>query len=62
MGMLSERQTARSVARFGKRVRLQAELDVTPAGLLSIGALVCGILLSTAVLVGTSVREGRRGR
>jgi hypothetical protein len=62
MRMLSERQTARSVARFGKQVKLRAELDVTPAGLLSIGVLVCGILLSTTVLVGTSIRETRRSR
>jgi len=60
--MLSERQTARSLAVFGKRARLRAQVDVTPAGLLSITALVCGILLSTAVLVGTAIREshGRR--
>jgi len=58
--MLSERQTARTVVRLGRRVKLTAEVDVTPAGLLSIGALVCGILLSTTVLVGTAIREGRR--
>lgn len=60
MGTLSERQTARTLARFGKRVRLSAELDVTPIGLLSITALVCGILLSTTVLVGTAIRESHR--
>jgi len=58
--MLSERQTARTLVRLGRRVKLTAEVDVTPAGLLSIGALVCGILLSTTVLVGTAIREGRR--
>lgn len=62
MGMLSERQTARSLLRFGKRVKLTAQVDVTAAGLLSIGALVCGILLSTSVLVGTAIRDGRRWR
>jgi hypothetical protein len=60
--MLSERQTARSVIRLGKAVKLTAEVDVTAAGLLSIGALVCGILLSTTVLVGTAIREGKRWR
>jgi hypothetical protein len=58
--MLSERQTARSHIRLGKRVRLTAEVDVTAAGLLSIGVLVCGILLSTTVLVGTAIRDGKR--
>jgi hypothetical protein len=62
MGTLSERQTARSLVRLGRHVRLQAELDVTPVGLLSITALVCGILLSTTVLVGTAIRESHRHR
>lgn len=61
MGMLSERQTARSVVTLGRWVKLRAQLDVTPAGLLSISVLVCGILLSTSVLVGTAIRESQRG-
>jgi len=59
MQLLSERQTARSRLRLGP-VRMKARVDVTPAGLLTIGALVCGILLSTSVLVATAVREARR--
>jgi hypothetical protein len=59
MQLLSERQTARSRLRLGP-VRMKARVDVTPVGLLTIGALVCGILLSTSVLVATAVREARR--
>ena len=59
MQLLSERQTARSRLRLGP-VRMKARVDVTPAGLLTIGALLCGILLSTSVLVATAVREARR--
>jgi hypothetical protein len=35
-------------------------VEVTSGGLLSIGALVSAILLSTAVLVHVAVGEGRR--
>jgi len=60
MSLLDQRQTARAVMRFGKRAKLSAEVDVTAAGLLSITALVCGILLSTTVLVVETIRESRR--
>jgi hypothetical protein len=60
MSQLDQRQTARAVMRFGKRTRLIAEVDVSAAGLLSITALVCGILLSTTVLVTQALRESRR--
>lgn len=60
MSIHDDRQTARSVLRLGKRVELKAELDVSPAGLLGITALVCGILLSTTVLVTGIIREARR--
>ena len=56
MKMLSERQTARSSVRIGQRVKLKAEVDVSAAGLLSITVLVCGILLSTTVLVTRTIR------
>ncbi len=45
--------------RLGKHIRFQAEVDVTPVGLISISALVCGILLSTTVLVAAAIREAR---
>jgi hypothetical protein len=44
---------------LGKHVKLKADVDVTPAGLLAITVLVCGILLSTTKLVGTTIRESR---
>jgi hypothetical protein len=54
---MTERQSARGLLLVGKTIKLRAQVDVTPAGLLSITALVCGILLSTTVLVGTAIRE-----
>lgn len=60
MSMYDDRQTARSVLRLGERVKLGTELNLSPAGLLSITALVCGILLSTTVLVTRTIREARR--
>ncbi|MGU3315893.1 hypothetical protein ACLBWH_10120 [Sphingomonas sp. M6A6_1c] len=44
-------QRAAIALRIGKRSRLRAELTMTPGGLLSVGALVSSILLSTAVIV-----------
>ncbi|EZP53505.1 hypothetical protein [Sphingomonas sp. RIT328] len=49
-------QHAAITLRFGKRSRVRAELTMTPAGLLSVGALVSSILLSTAVIVRTARR------
>lgn len=61
MKALSERQVARSLFRVGKSVKVRATVELTPIGLLSIGAMVSGILLSTSVLVATAIRESRRG-
>ncbi|MFC4256267.1 hypothetical protein GRI97_10940 [Altererythrobacter xixiisoli] len=55
MNALSERQTAKVGMRLGKRVKFVARADLTPAGLLAISALVCGILLSTSVIVKTAL-------
>lgn len=44
----------------GGRLRLRASVRVTPAGLLAIGALVSGILLSTTALVWASTGVARR--
>ena len=41
-------------------VKLSAKVRVTPAGLLAIGGLVSGILLSTAVVVWVSTSVARR--
>ncbi len=40
--------------------RFVAKVKVTPAGLLAIGGLVSGILLSTSVLVWTATNVARR--
>ncbi len=37
--------------RAGRRVRLKVEVSVTPAGFVSIGAMVSAILLSSAAIV-----------
>ncbi len=60
MSLLDQRQTARALMRFGKRAKLEAQVDVSAGGLLSITVLVCGILLSTSVLVTQAIRESRR--
>ena len=51
---------ARMSLRVGRLVDFQADAEVTSAGLLSVAALVSGILLSTSVLVAASIRESRR--
>lgn len=56
----SDRQRSDVELRFAKAIELKASVDVSSTGLLAISVLVTGILLSTAVLVGTAVREGRR--
>lgn len=58
--MLTDRQTATAVLRLGRHARMRADVDVSAGGLLSITVLVCGILLSTSVLVATAIRESRR--
>lgn len=53
---VGNRHAADVSIRIGTRVKFDA--SVTSAGLLSVGALVSGILLSTAVVV---VAAGRKG-
>lgn len=50
-GPLSGMQHAGFEIRIGERASLRAEVSVTSVGLLSIGALVSSVLLSTAVVV-----------
>ena len=59
MSPLAERQTGRSLIRIGRRVKLKAEVDVTPIGLLGIAGLASSILLSTTVLVVATIRASR---
>ena len=51
---------ARMSLKLGRFVDFQADTEVTSAGLLSVAALVSGILLSTSVLVAAAIRESRR--
>lgn len=44
----------------GGPVRVHAEVRLTPRGILAIGGLVSGILISTAVLVWTATSVARR--
>lgn len=48
---LREPQSADLTLRAGRKLRVRAGVSVTPAGLLSIGALVSSILLSSAAIV-----------
>jgi hypothetical protein len=48
---LHDPQSARLTLRAGRKLRLRAGVSVTPAGLLSICALVSSILLSSAAIV-----------
>ena len=52
---------ARASFRIGQRAKMVASVRITSGGILSVGALVSGILLSTAVLVRASV-HARRAR
>jgi len=45
---------------FGRHSGLSATVRVTNGGLLAIAALVSAVLLSTAVLVRTAVKDGAR--
>ncbi len=54
-----ERQRAEVKISFTKNAGLRASVDVSSSGLLSIAALVSGILLSTAVLVHVATRDAR---
>lgn len=52
-------QTGEVSLRLGRQAGLDVKLRLTSGGILSIGALVSGILLSTAVLVAVAVRESK---
>lgn len=56
----SDYQRASLKLHFGKRAKLSLRVDVTPDGLLAIGALVSSILLSTAVIVAVAVGGKKR--
>ena len=51
------RQTGKVLLRLGKDVSLDVAIEISSVGILSIGALVAGILLSSAVIVRAAVRK-----
>jgi len=59
---LSTVQSARAALRFGNRVSLDAEVSVTPLGLLAIGALVSAILPSVPPIVRAAGKAARARR
>ncbi|MFN7089251.1 MAG: hypothetical protein ACK4P4_01690 [Allorhizobium sp.] len=58
----SGRQLAEIELRVTKEAGFRAKVDVSNGGLLSIAALVSGILLSTAVLVHVATRDAKSQR
>lgn len=52
-------QTARSTIRVGERVLIESEVRVTPLGLVTIGALVVGILLSVPPIIRAGARAAK---
>lgn len=50
MRLSRDRQIASASVRLGRIFKARARVDVSPAGLLATGALVCGIVLSGTVL------------
>ncbi len=55
-----QRHTGRLSLRLGSQVRLKVVVNISSGGLLSIGALVTGILLSSAVIVRVAVDRPSR--
>lgn len=60
-GPLSAHQTASASIAYG-RLRMAADLRMTPLGLLAVGALVSGILLSVPPIIraAAAAQAGRR--
>ncbi|TCM18575.1 hypothetical protein EDF56_104105 [Novosphingobium sp. PhB165] len=60
MRLSKDRQTARAAVRIGNWFKLEARTDFSPPGLVAVGILVSGILLSTSVLVAAGGRARAR--
>lgn len=60
MRLSKDRQTTRASVKLGKWVELDARTDFSPPGLVAVGVLVSGILLSTSVLVAAAGRAKAR--
>lgn len=59
---LADRQTAEASFMLTKDAGFKSRVDVSNGGLLSIGVLVSGILLTTSVLVYVATRGAGRSR
>jgi hypothetical protein len=57
--MTPHRQRAEVELNFTRTAGLRAKVDVSNSGLLSIAALVSGIIISTAVLVHVATRDAQ---
>ena len=57
---LSMPQTSRTELRIGRHFALTVEVAVTPLGLLSVGALVAGILLSVPPIIHAGGKAAER--
>ncbi|MYL99686.1 hypothetical protein GR702_18155 [Novosphingobium sp. FGD1] len=57
MRLSKDRQTASAAIRVGKSFSMEARADISPVGLLAIGAMVGVILLGSAVIVATARRK-----
>jgi len=57
MRLSKDRQTASAVMRFGNVFSMEARSDFSPVGLVAVGLLVSGILLSTSVVVAATRRR-----
>ncbi|WP_404479658.1 hypothetical protein [Novosphingobium sp. BL-52-GroH] len=60
MRLSKDRQTASAAIRFGKVFSMEARSDLSPVGLVALGLLVSGILLSTSVVVAAARRGGAK--
>ncbi|WP_448662660.1 hypothetical protein ACG3SL_18695 [Sphingomonas sp. CJ20] len=55
---LATPQAARAAIRFGERVVMEAEVRVTPLGLLALGGLAAAVLLSVPPIVRAARTRG----
>jgi len=56
----TDQHTGELSLRLGRNAGLDLKLRLSTRGILAVAALVSSILLSTAVLVGVAIHEGKR--
>ena len=62
MKLFTDRQVASAALRFGKVFSAEARADLSPVGLLAIGAMVTGILLGSAVIVAVATAGSKKAK